>query len=176
MKFLKCGKDVIIWPLAKLISSEVISFGDHVIIDDFVLLMGGERTEIGDYVHIASFVSITGGGILVMEDFSGLSSGVRIYTGNEDYTGRCLTNPTVPFPYRIPMRSFVAIKKHAIIGTNAVVLPGVTIGEGCAIGACSLITKDCEPWGIYVGVPARRIKERPREEILRLEKELRSIK
>ena len=167
------GQDVIIWSQAKIVSPEFIAIGDSVIIDDFVLIMGGQGTQIGSFVHIASFTSITGGGELVMEDFTGLSGGVRVYTGNEDYSGGCLTNPSVPYPYRLPTRSFVHIKKHAIVGANTVILPGVIIGEGAAIGANSLVTKDCEPWKIYFGSPAKAIKTRHQETILELEAQLR---
>lgn len=170
--FKNVGQDVIVWPMAKIVSPEVISIGNSVIIDDFVLLMGGTKTVIGSFVHIASFTSITGGGELIMEDFSGLSGGIRVYTGNEDYSGGSMTNPTVPQPYRVPIRSFVHIGKHAIIGANAVILPGVTIGEGAAVGANSLVTKDCEPWTIYAGSPARALKSRPKERILELEAKL----
>jgi acetyltransferase-like isoleucine patch superfamily enzyme len=173
LKFAHIGQDVAIWPLAKIVSPKVISIGNSVIIDDFVFLIGGQKTTLGDFVHIASFTSITGGGEFLMEDFSGLSGGIRIYTGNEDYSGECLTNPTVPYPYRIPIRSFVHIKKHAIVGANAVILPGVVIGEGAVVGANSLITKDCNPWTIYVGSPARELRLRPRERILELETQLR---
>jgi len=174
LNFKTIGQDVTIWEKAKIINPEVISIGNSVIIDDFVFLMGGQKIEIGSFVHIGSFTCITGGGEFIMEDFSGLSGGVKIYTGNEDYSGGCLTNPTVPFPYRIPTRSFVYIKKHAIIGANSVILPGVTIGEGAAIGANSLVTKDCEPWKVYFGSPVKAIKLRPKEKILELEEELRS--
>jgi acetyltransferase-like isoleucine patch superfamily enzyme len=170
--FKNIGQDVIVWPMARIVSPEVISIGNSVIIDDFVFLMGGKGTAIGSFVHIGSFTSITGGGELIMEDFSGLSGGIRVYTGNEDYSGKSMTNPTIPYPYRVPIRSFVHIKKHAIIGANSVVLPGVTIGEGAAIGANSLVTKNCKPWTIYVGSPARELKPRPRERILELEAEL----
>ncbi len=162
-----------IWPLAKIITPEVISIGDSVIIDDFVFIMGGERTIIGSFVHIGAFTSIAGGGEFIMEDFSGLSGGVRIYTGNEDYAGGCLTNPTVPFPYRVASRSFVHIHKHAIVGANSVILPGVVIGEGVAIGANSLVKKDCEPWTTYFGSPAKPIGARPKEKMLELEAQLR---
>jgi len=171
--FKKVGQDVTIWSGAKIISSEVISIGDSVIIDDFVFLMGGQSTKIGSFIHIGAFTSIAGGGEFIMEDFAGLSGGVRIYTGNEDYSGKCLTNPAVPFPYRTPIRSFIHIKKHAIVGANAVILPGVVIGEGAVVGANSLITKDCEPWKIYVGSPAKGIRTRPKERILELEAQLR---
>ena len=172
LKFCSIGQDVIIWPQAKIVAPEVISLGDAVIIDDFVLLMGGTTTQIGSFVHIGNHSAIVGGGELVMEDFSGLSGGVQIYTGNEDYSGGSLTNPTVPAPYRIPTRSFVYIKKHAIIGANSVVLPGVTIGEGAAIGANSLIRKDCKPWTIYFGSPAKALKRRPKTRIFELENQL----
>ena len=174
IKFARRGLDVTIWPLAKIISPEVISIGDSVIIDDFVFLMGGERTIIGSFVHIASFTSITGGGELIIDDYSGLSSGVRVFTGNDDYSGQWMTHPTVPGAYRKPLRSYVHIEKHAIIGANTVILPGVTVGEGVAIGANSLIKKDCEAWTVYAGTPARPLKVRPREKILELESQLRA--
>jgi galactoside O-acetyltransferase len=173
LRFANVGQDVMIWPLAKIVSPEAISIGDSVIIDDFVFLMAGKKVIIGSFVHIASFTSITGGGEFTMEDFSGLSGGVRVYTGNEDYLGGSLTNPAVPHPYRTPIRSFVHIKKHAIVGANTVILPGVTIGEGAAVGANSLVTKDCEPWMIYAGSPAKPLRVRPRGRILELEAQLR---
>ncbi|MFA6411101.1 MAG: acyltransferase [Syntrophales bacterium] len=174
LAFERIGKEVTIWPQAKIVSPESISIGESVIIDDFVFIMGGQKTTIGSFVHIASFTSITGGGEFVMEDFSGLSGGVRIYTGNEEYSGACMTNPTVPYPYRVPIRSFVHIKKHAIVGANAVILPGVVIGDGAVVGANSLVTTDCKPWTMYRGSPAREFKTRPFENILNLEKQLRS--
>ena len=166
------GRDVLIWPQAKIIYPEVIFIGNSVIIDDFVFFMGGKKSILGNFIHIGSFTSITGSGEFIMHDFAGLSSGVRIYTGNEDYSGKYLTNPSVPYPYRIPVRSFVHIEKHAIIGANSVVLPGVTIGEGVAIGANSLVTKDCKPWTIYAGSPCTEIKPRPKDDILQLEDRL----
>jgi galactoside O-acetyltransferase len=84
-----------------------------------------------------------------------------------------MTNPAVPAPFRVPIRSFVRIGRHAIIGANTVILPGVVIGEGAVVGASSLVTKDCEPWTVYFGTPAKAIKKRPSERIRQLESELR---
>lgn len=167
------GSDVTVWPLAKIVQPEKIELGDAIIIDDFVFLMGGVKTVIGSFVHIGSHTSITGGGEFLMEDFSGLSGGVRIYTGNEDYSGGCLTNPSVPEPYRHPVRSFVHIRKHAIIGANSVILPGVEIGEGAVVGANSLVTKNCLPWTVYFGSPVKKLRSRPKERIFDLELALR---
>jgi len=167
------GEDVIIWEKAKVVTPERVTIGDSVIVDDFVFLASGDIV-LGSFIHIASHTSIGGRGKLIMEDFAGLSGGVRVYTGNEDYHGGSLTNPAVPEPYRKTVRGDVHIRKHAIIGSNAVILPGVTIGEGAVVGALSLVTRDCEPWTIHVGVPAKPSKARPREKILELEARLRA--
>jgi acetyltransferase-like isoleucine patch superfamily enzyme len=173
LNFHAVGADVTIWSGAKMINPEVMTIGNSVIVDDFVLIMGGKVMHIGSFVHIASFTSITGGGEFHMDDFTTLSSGVRVFTGTDDFLGGSLTNSAVPHPYRLPTRSFVKIKKHAIVGANSVILPGVTIGEGVAVGANSLVNKDCEPWTIYYGSPARAVRVRPKEKIMELEAQLR---
>ena len=172
MHFKKIGNNVKIYPLAKILDPEVISIGSNVIIDDFVFLMGGKETKIGNYVHIASFCSITGGGVFIMGDFSGLSSGCRIFTGTDDFSSSSLTNPTIPSKFRNVIRSFVMIKKHAILGANVIVHTGVTIGEGAAIGSNSLVLKDVEPWTINIGSPVRVLKKRPKEKIIKMEAKL----
>jgi len=55
------------------------------------------------------------------------------------------------------------VGRYAILGTGTIVLPGVTIGEGVSAGAGSVFTTSADPWGIYVGAPARRAKERSRD-------------
>ena len=54
----------------------------------------------------------------------------------------------------------IAIGNDAWLCTNVVVLPGVSIGAGAVVGANSVVTRDCEAYGIYVGSPARKIGER----------------
>lgn len=164
--------DVKIWPRAVLVDPQSIRFGRPVIIDDFVFIGRHLRAVIGNYVHIASHTSIAGGGEFWIADFAGLSSGVRIITGSEDFLGGGLTNPTIPEEFRAVTRDKVTIHSHAIVGANCVVFPGVSIGEGAAVGAGSIVTKDLEPWGVYAGSPARRVKERPKDRILELERQL----
>lgn len=57
----------------------------------------------------------------------------------------------------------VVIENRAWIGYRAVVLPGVTIGEGAVVGAGSVVTKDVEPYAIVAGNPAKKIGERNRD-------------
>jgi galactoside O-acetyltransferase len=173
LPFRACGADVQIYPRAHIVSPEAVSIGDSVIIDDFVFLVGGVETRIGSFVHLASFSSYLGGGTLLIEDYAGVSSGCRIYTGTDDFLGDSMTGPTIPEEFRHPVRSSVRIGKYAVVGANCVVLPGVTVGEGVTVGALSLVNRDCEPWTVYAGVPAKPIKSRRRERIVELESRLR---
>lgn len=166
--FLALGKGVVIQPLAKVIHKDSVVIGDYVMIDDFAFIMGGEASVIGSYVHFSSFSSVTGGGSFYAEDFTGFAPGCRILTGTDDFTGGSLTNSTIPEEFRGVERSFVRICRHAVVGANATVLPGVTVGEGAVVGACSVVTRDIDPWTISWGIPARPMKKRRSEMILEL--------
>ena len=51
----------------------------------------------------------------------------------------------------------VTLGRHVIVGCGSVILPGVTMHEGSGMGALSLVRRDCEPFGLYSGMPARRV-------------------
>ena len=156
-----------IFPWARIIHDGAnFSVGEHSQIDDFAFINAGRLCTVGRFVHIASFVSIIGGGEFLIDDFAGLSAGCRIITGTDDYLGPFMTNPTVPREFTHYQVSHVRIEKHAIVGTNAVIFPGVTVGEGAAVGACTVVRRDLAPWGVYAGDPAKKIGERNRAAIL----------
>jgi len=161
-----------VYPLAKIVGESKIEVGNRSQIDDFVFINTGIECRLGKFVHIASFCSIIGGGRFTMEDFSGLSAGCRIITGSDDFTGGFLTNPTVPTQFTNVHVSEVIIEKHAIIGTNVVIFPGVKVGEGAAVGAGGIVRKNLEPWTIYAGVNPRMVGKRDRDGILAREREL----
>jgi acetyltransferase-like isoleucine patch superfamily enzyme len=164
------GHDVRIWPMAKVISPENVTMGSHIIIDDYVFLGRHENLTVGNHVHIASHVSVTGGGTTYLCDFVGLATGCRILSGTDDFVRGGLTGPTIPEEFRVVDRSYVTIGAHSVIGANAVVLPGVHVGEGTTVGACSVVTKDLEPWSVYVGAPARKVNDRDKENTLAAER------
>lgn len=149
----------------KIIGIENIVFGKHVIIDDFVLIYAKKQMKIGNYVHIASFTSVSGGGEFIMEDFTAVSSGCRIITGTDDFKEHGFGNSTISDEFRNITTGNIKIGKFSIIGGNSVLLPGVTIGEGVSVGAGSVVTKDLEPWGIYIG--NKRIGWRNKDEVLK---------
>ena len=165
----RLGKNVKISRNARIYGAENVSVGDNVRIDDFCVLSG--VISLGNNVHIAVYSALFGGeaGITV-EDFANISSRVCIYAVSDDYSGRTMTNPTVPDKYKAVQKESVTIGKHAIIGSGSTVLPGVKIAEGTAVGAMSLCKKSTEPWKIYAGIPAKIVKDR-KKDLLSLEKE-----
>ena len=145
-------------------------------IDDFALITcAADRiVNLGDHVHIAAHAALYGGGGIVLGDYVGVSGHSSIYSVTDDYGGLMLTNPTVPARFTSVIRKQVVLQRHVVLGAGSIVLPGVTIGEGSATGAMTLVTHDLEPWGLYVGAPARRLRPRSRQ-LLTMEAELHAL-
>lgn len=171
-KFKEIGDNVEIFQPISIIDEGKLTIKNNVRLSEFTLISGGEGIYIGNYVHIANHVSIAGGGKLVIEDFVGVCAGVRIITGSDDITGNGIPSPMVSDEFRSFYRSNVILKKHSFIGTNVIIHPGVTIGEGTVVASGSLVTKDLEPWGIYMGSPARKVRNRSMDTIKSMEKEI----
>lgn len=162
------GKNVKISDKASIYSYEQIEIGDNSRIDDFCVISG--KIKIGRNVHITPTCLVAGGikGI-VFEDFTTLAYGVKVFTQSDDYSGETMMNSTVPKEYKNEYMKEINIKKQSIIGAGSIIMPGVVIEEGTTIGAMSLVLKSTQPWGIYIGVPVKRLKDR-KKNLLDLEK------
>ena len=170
LKFKSLGKNVLISKSINIVGEENISIGSNVRIDSYTnLICQKGKITIGNYCHIASSCFILGTGGVTMEDFSGIAPGVKIFSSSDNYDGSSLTNPLVGDQFSKPVKKEIFIGKHVIIGTNSVVLPGVKIDEGVAVGALSLVSKSLEKWNIYIGLPIKKLKRRSRD-LLDLEK------
>lgn len=170
--FKAVGDNVLISSKASIYRPDRISIGSNVRIDDFCVLSAGEGgIVIGSHIHIAVFCSLIGAATITLGDFANLSSRVSIYSSSDDYSGRTMTNPMVPDRLKAVDSRPVSIGRHVIIGCGAVILPGVTLNDGVAIGALSVVKDNCDPFGIYGGVPARRVGNRDRT-LLELEKDV----
>lgn len=164
------GQNVLISRKVSIYGAARIEIGSNVRIDDYCVIAAGKQgIAIGSNVHIAIFCSIQGNGKVQIDDYCGLSSRTAIYSSTDDYSGAYLTNPTVSELFTSVTDGDVHLHKHVIIGSGCVVLPNVTIGLGAAIGALSLVNRNCESFFIYQGNPIKKLF--PREQnILQLEK------
>ena len=160
--FEKYGSDVLISRKCSIYSADKIELGDHVRIDDFAILSGG--IKLGNYIHISAYTGLFAGEAgIEISDFATISSRVMIYAVNDDYSGETMTNPMIPDQYRGVVEKKVVIGKHVIIGSGSLVLPGVRIGEGAALGAMSMAKNNLTEWKMYAGIPCQYIKDRKRD-------------
>ncbi len=168
--FKKIGKNVKISCKASIYNPELIEIGDNSRIDDFCIISG--KIKLGRNVHIAPHCLLAGGECgIEMGDFSGLAYYVQVFTQSDDYSGNTMTNPTVSAKYKNEMKKSILIGRHCIIGASSVIMPGVIIREGCSVGALSLVRKSTLEWGVYLGNPAKRLKDRSKN-ILTFEQQL----
>jgi acetyltransferase-like isoleucine patch superfamily enzyme len=168
------GQNVLISEKATIYGAERIIIGDNVRIDDFCILSAGENgIQIGSYIHIACYTSLIGREAIRIDDFANLSARVAVYSSSDDYSGDFMTNPIVPTDFTNVDHRPVYIGRHCIVGSGTVILPGVSMDEGSAVGSLSLVTKSCLAFCIYGGVPARFLKKRSAK-LLVLESDMRS--
>lgn len=167
---MKIGKDVTISPRAVIYNEENLVIGDHVRIDDFCILSCGGGLVIGSYVHLAPYSNYHAGAGIRIGDFVGISAHCAFYSTSDDYSGEAMFSPMIPDKFKKVHRAPISIGRHTLIGHAVTVLPGVTIGEGVAIGAHSFIASNLKSWTIYAGTPVKYVKNRSRN-LLNLERE-----
>lgn len=170
MGFASVGNNVRLSDKASFYNCKAIHLGSNVRVDDFCVLSAGlGGISLGSHIHMGVFSSLIGAGKIALADFCNISSRVAIYSSNDDYSGAAMTNPTLPPAYTNVYSADVTIGRHVIIGAGSIVLPGVNLADGVAVGAMSLVKNDCLSFGIYAGIPAKKIGERHRE-LLEVEK------
>lgn len=152
---------------AKVIDSpclHITSMGDRCTLD--------RVTAYGD-IRLGRFVSISGPGTVLhavdgkieIGSFSSIGQNVSIQQFNHD-----INRPsTCSIQYQLFTGNFcddvkskgdIIIGDDVWIGSNASILSGVTIGRGAVVAAGAVVNKDVEPYAVYGGVPARKLKMR----------------
>ena len=124
------GKNTRINMGVRLYDPNNIVIGEDCVVGEGVVLDGRDKLIIGDHVDIASEV--------------------MIYNSQHDINSDKFEAVSSP----------VAVGDYVFIGPRAILLPGVTVGEGAVIAAGAVVTKDVEPYTIVGGVPAKPIGER----------------
>lgn len=156
--FKSVGKNCKISRKASFYGCSQISIGNNVRIDDFCIISG--NVTFGNNIHISAYVALYGAEGIVFEDYTGISARSTIYSAMDDFGGDYLIGPIHPEEYTHVTGGIVTVKRYAQIGANVLVLPNLTIGEGCVVGACSMVRKSLDAWGVYFGLPVKRMKER----------------
>ena len=110
----------------------------------------GKNITIGKDVFINSGCHFQDQGGIVIGDGALIGHNVVLATINHDLS---------PLKNRENHYNPVVIEDHVWIGSNAVILPGVTVGRWSAVGAGAVVTKDVEPFTVVGGVPAKEIRK-----------------
>jgi acetyltransferase-like isoleucine patch superfamily enzyme len=159
--FKKIGKNVMISRFAHFYEVDKMIFGNNVRIDDFCILSG--NITLGNFIHISAYSALYGKFGIEMGDYTGLSPRCTIFSASDNFSGDFFIGPMVDSKYTNVTGGKIIIKKYSQLGSNCIVLPSVTIGEGVAVGAMSLVTKNLDPWKIYTGIPAVYLKDRSKK-------------
>lgn len=120
-----------------------------------VTVVHSNKLSVGKHFgcNTGSYINAVGG--VTMGDYVLIGSNVTISSGRHPIDGTMppvFARPVEPLP--------IVIEDDVWIAAGAVVLPGVTLRRGTVIGANAVVANDTEPYGVYVGAPARRIRSR----------------
>lgn len=137
-----------------LFSKSITQCGINVKIDKNVYI--SPYIVIGSYVRISENCKIRKG--TTIGDYSMLGPGVHIITATHNFT-----SIDIPMSEQGTLEQPVTIGKDVWIGTNALILPGITISDHVIVAAGSIVTKDIPEYAIVAGNPAKIIKSRIEE-------------
>jgi dTDP-4-amino-4,6-dideoxy-D-glucose acyltransferase len=160
-KLRSCGKNVKIYPMAKIAFPHVVDLGDNCKIRDFAFIFAGEGVKIGEFTDVQPHTIIWGGGETIIGDRVSTGPGTVFLSATYSHAKGLKMVDGLGEGKAKATGGRLVVGNDVYIGANSVIMP-VTIGEGAVIGAGSFVNKDCEPYGIYVGSPARKIGERER--------------
>lgn len=142
---------------AQVLICDLTSVREGCVLEDSVVLGRGVminyETRIGKRTRIQDQANITGNTLIESDVF--VSMNVATANDNDIYLTRFGLKP---YHFRGPI-----IRRFAVIGHNATLLPGVEIGEGAFVASGAVVTRDVPPWTVFAGVPARRLQDIPAE-------------
>lgn len=164
--------------LKNVITAPNITVGDYTYYDDPADPTGFERNnvlfncpEFGDRLIIGRFCSIASGARFIMGSANHRISSVSTYPFS--VFGGVWEENTPPYLSQLPFKGDTVVGNDVWIGRESVIMPGVRIGDGAIVAACSVVAKDVEPYTVVGGNPARPIKKRFGGELISLLLELR---
>jgi maltose O-acetyltransferase len=118
-----------------------------------------EKLHIGNHCNFGQDVFIMAGGGVRIGNYVGIGAGAKIWSVNHRYD-----NPDIPWLLQGWEYKEVVIEDDVWIGASAFIMPGVTLGKGAIISACSVLSKSVPPYSIVAGNPGRVIGWRKKED------------
>jgi acetyltransferase-like isoleucine patch superfamily enzyme len=131
------------------LKGELATCGQDVTLREGVQLIRPERIRIGKHVAIGYYSVLQGAGGITLDDFVLLGDHVILATSS---------HPSAELHFHNFWSKPIHLQENVWLGSNVVVLPGVTIGQNSAIGAGAVVTKDIPPDSVALGVPARVVE------------------
>lgn len=155
----RLGNDVAFFPNTFIQGKGRFVVGDHVgFYPGSYLSIGGATAfiAVGSRTHFAAGCALYGHGGLTIGECCAIAAHCVLSTVAHDHhvRGKLMIETGMSAP--------IMLVRDVWLGANATVVPGVTIAEGCVVGAGAVVTRSTEPYGVYLGVPARRAAERER--------------
>lgn len=117
--------------------------------------VSGYEVVFGDQVYVNTGCVFDGSAPIVLEQGVRVGPGVQFLTSSHEISA----DPAMRAGF--PILGGITVGRGSWVGAAVTVLPGVTIAPGCVVGAGAVVTGDTEADGLYLGVPARRVKSLP---------------
>ena len=130
-------------------------FDEHGMTQWFWRVTHRENFSLGNRVEIGSFT--------IIDAMNSVKIGDNVKVG---WNCSIMSNSTID-----GKKGPVILKDGCSVGANSVILPNVSIGEGATLGALSLANQNLDSWSLYAGIPAKKIKNRDKNQILKLRDE-----
>ena len=168
--FKSIGHDVLISKKTSIYMPEKITIANYVRIDDFSLLIG--NIDVESYVHIGAYCGLhaSGKGRIIFKKYSGISSNVNVYASSDSFDGEYMTGRHgILDSCTNVLYGEVVFGEYSQCGTGCTILQNAKLGEGTAIYAMSLVNEELLPWSIYAGIPCKKVKERRKDLLNKLE-------
>ena len=143
----RLGRDVLVCDLSSI--REGCDIGDGVVIGRGVMVL--YDCSIGSYSRVQDQAHLVGN--MIIEDHVFIGMGVTTTNDNEVYLTR--------FGLRPLKLEGPIIRKFAVVGAGATILPGVEIGTGATVAAGAVVTKNVPAWTVVGGVPAKHLRDVP---------------
>jgi acetyltransferase-like isoleucine patch superfamily enzyme len=130
-----------------------VRMGSDIVLKPGVEVLAPKNLTIGSHLHIGRNVHLDSRGGLTIGDNVNISDDVAIWTAEHD----------IQSPEFVMTTGRVVVGARVWLAFRCIVMPGVTLGEGCVVASAAVVTKDVPPFTVVAGIPAKVIGSRSSE-------------